>query len=335
MNGVKCINKLKHAAASAAVCIAASVMLAGCGNSLTASFEDNYEYSNYNFLIRSSGAAEVYEPFAADLCVADGDILSAQLPSMVETTSAALFDLNQCETIYAKDIYATVYPASLTKVMTALVALENASLDTELTATANVYMTDVSAQSAGLAAGDTMTLSQALHLLLIHSDNDVAIMIAENIGGSVSAFIEMMNEEAERLGATGTNFVNSNGLTDQDHYTTAYDMYLIFNEAMQFQSFQEIISMSSYSTVYYDADGNAVEISVSSTNSYNTGEEEAPTGVTVIGGKTGTTTAAGHCLILYVRDAAGNPYIAVVMKALDSDSCYSTMNELLELIVSV
>ena len=309
-------------------------MTTGCGSSLSLSFADNYEYSNYNFLISESGAAEVYDTFASDLCVVEGDILSAELPSMVDTTSAGLFDLNNCETIYAKDVYATVYPASLTKVMTALVALENASLDTQLTATSNVYLSDASAQSAGLKSGDTMTLSQALHLLLIHSDNDVANLIAENIGGTISNFVEMMNDEARRLGATNTNFVNSNGLTDQDHYTSVYDMYLIFNEAMQFQSFQEIIAMSSYSTVYYDADGNAVEISVSSTNSYNTDDLDPPTGVTVIGGKTGTTTAAGHCLILYVRDASGNPYIAVVMKALDSDACYSTMNEMLELIVS-
>ena len=309
--------------------------ITGCGSSLNVSFSDNYEYSNYNFLIGESGSAEVYKSFAADLCVAEGDILSAELPSIVDTTSAALFDLNSIETIYAKDIYATVYPASLTKVMTALVALENASLDTQLTATSNVYLSDASAQSAGLKAGDTMTLSQALHLLLIHSDNDVANLIAENIGGTISDFIDMMNAEAKRLGATNTNFVNANGLTDQEHYTCVYDMYLIFNEAMQFQSFQEIIAMSSYSTVYYDSSGNEVEISVTSTNSYNTDEIEAPTGVTVIGGKTGTTTAAGHCLILYVRDSAGNPYIAIVMKALDSASCYAVMNELLGLIVSV
>ena len=330
---MKCISK--RTAAKAAVLSAVILGVTGCGSSLNTTFSDNYEYSNYNFLIGESGSAEVYEAFAADLCVAEGDIISAELPSIVDTTSAALFDLNNCETIYAKDIFATVYPASLTKVMTALVALENASLDTQLTATSNVYLSDASAQSAGLKAGDTMTLSQALHLLLIHSDNDVANLIAENIGGTISDFVDMMNAEAKRLGATNTNFVNANGLTDQEHYTCVYDMYLIFNEAMQFQSFQEIIAMSSYSTIYYDADGNEVEISVTSTNSYNTDDTDAPTGVTVIGGKTGTTTAAGHCLILYVRDSSGNPYIAAVMKALDSESCYATMNELLELIVSV
>ncbi len=218
--------------------------------------------------------------------------------------------------------------------MTALVALENASLDTTLTASSNVYMSDASAQRAGLEEGDSMTLDQALHLLLIHSDNDVAVLIAENIAGSTNQFIQMMNDEAKRLGATQTNFINSNGLTDENHYTSVYDMYLIFNEAMQFQSFQETIAMSTYTTVYHDKSGAEKEITVSSTNSYNMSYIMPPTGVTVIGGKTGTTTAAGHNLILYVRDSSGNPYIAVVMKALDSDSCYGTMNELLSLIGS-
>lgn len=325
---MKCTNKFVSVLLLAAVCLTES----GCGKSLTLSFQDNSAYSNFNFMVNESGTAEVAKGFASGICVVDGDVISADLDNIASTTCAALFDINNCETLYAKDVFETVYPASLTKIMTALVALENAELDTVLTASSNVYMTDADAQRAGLEEGDTMTLDQALHLLLIHSDNDVAVLIAENIGGSTDQFIEMMNEEAARLGATKTNFINSNGLTDQNHYTSVYDMYLIFNEAMQFQSFQEIIAMSSYTTVYHDSNGSSKEITVNSTNSYNMASITPPTGVTVIGGKTGTTTAAGHNLILYVRDSSGNPYIAVVMKAIDNDSCYAAMNDLLGLI---
>ena len=314
--------------------VLACVLLCGCGKDIPVSFQDNAGYSNFSFIVNESGSAEVAETFASGICVTDGDYISADLPSIADTTSAALFDLNNCRTLYAKNVFSKVYPASLTKIMTALVALENAGLDTVLTASANVYMTDSDAQRAGLSEGDTMTLDQALHLLLIHSDNDVAVLIAENLGGSTDGFIQMMNEEAVRLGATKTNFINSNGLTDQNHYTSAYDMYLIFNEAMQFQSFQEIIAMSTYSTVYHDKSGAEKEITVNSTNSYNMSYITAPTGITVIGGKTGTTTAAGHNLILYVRDSSGNPYVTIVMKAIDSSSCYATMNELLSLIGS-
>lgn len=312
------------------LCISFSIE--GCGSQITLSFQDNAGYSNFNFMTSSSGAAEVAPAFASEICVAEGDVSVESIDGIADTTCAALFDLNGRQTLFAKDVFERVYPASLTKIMTALVALENAELDTVLTASSNVYMTDADAQRAGLEEGDTMTLDQALHLLLIHSDNDVAVMIAENIGGSTENFIQMMNEEAMSLGATKTNFINSNGLTDQNHYTSVYDMYLIFNEAMQFQSFQEIIAMSTYTTVYHDRSGANKEITVNSTNSYNMDYVKPPTGVTVIGGKTGTTTAAGHNLILYVRDSSGNPYIAVVMKALDNDACYQTMNDLLDLI---
>ena len=135
--------------------------------------------------------------------------------------------------------------------MTALVALENASLDQVLTATSAVNITESGAQLCGLKPGDTMTLDQALLILLVYSANDVAMLIAENIGGTTDHFIEMMNEEAKRLGATNTQFMNPHGLTQDGHYTTAYDLYLIFNEAIKYETFNEIIHMTNYQTTYY------------------------------------------------------------------------------------
>ena len=104
-----------------------------------------------------------------------------------------------------------------------------------------------------------MTLDQALHILLMYSANDAAMLIAENVGGSVDHFVEMMNEEAMRLGATNTSFANPHGLSDDNHFTTAYDLYLIFNEAIKYDSFNEIIHMTSYQTTFYDKDGKAKE----------------------------------------------------------------------------
>lgn len=323
---------LKRTAFSVASAMLCCTVFTGCGSSIPVSFEEQSRLSNYNFLVSESGDAEVAGPFADNLCVIDGDLISSDLQHVTNSTSAALFDINNKEVLYARNAFNQVYPASLTKIMTALVALENADLDTELTASANVIMTDPSAQAAGLREGDVLTLNQALHMLLIHSDNDVAVLIAENIGGSTSHFVEMMNEEAMKLGATNTNFINSNGLTDENHYTTVYDMYLIFNQALQFQVFNEIIAMSDYTTVYHHSDGTQEEVHEWSTNNYNTAATNPPEGVTVVGGKTGTTLAAGHNLILYVRDSSGNPYIAIVMRASESEDCYDAMNELLGLI---
>jgi D-alanyl-D-alanine carboxypeptidase len=174
-----------------------------------------------------------------------------------------------------------------------------------------------------------MTLDQALHVLLMYSANDVAMLIAENIGGTVDNFVEMMNDEAARLGATNTHFTNPHGLTDEEHYTTAYDLYLIFNEAIKYDTFSEIIHMATYQTTYYDQSGKAKELSFKNTNGYINGNVAAPENVTVIGGKTGTTAAAGHCLILLSRDVSGSPFISVILHSDTGDGLYSGMSDLL------
>jgi D-alanyl-D-alanine carboxypeptidase (penicillin-binding protein 5/6) len=314
--------------------LAGTVLLTGCSSSVGMAFSSTQKYSNFSILTGESGSGAVAQPFAGKLAVADKDVNKDEISDLPDYVSAGLFDVNSANTLYGSNLFNRVYPASLTKIMTALVALENASTDTMLTATDNVLQTDADAQVAGIKAGDTMTLDQALHLLLIYSANDAAVMIAENVGGSVENFVQMMNDEAKRLGATGTNFVNPNGLSNDNHYTTAYDMYLIFNEALKYDTFTEIINMSTYSTVYHDQNGAEKDITVNSTNMYLQQVASAPSGVTVIGGKTGTTNAAGHCLILMVRDTSGRPYVAIIMKAYDEDGLYQLMNELLALVPS-
>lgn len=273
------------------------------------------------------------DTFASDLCVVGSDITDGSI-SMSKNSCAGLFDLNKRETLFALNVNEQVDPASLTKIMTALVALKYGSLDQILTATKAVNINEAGAQLIGLKEGDTMTLDQALHILLIYSANDAGMLIADNIGGGVDAFVELMNEEAKEIGATKCHFTNPHGLTADDHYVTAYDMYLIFNAAMQYDEFQEIINMSTYSTVYSRADASTVEVNINSTNGYLRGDRSAPSTITVIGGKTGTTNAAGHCLILLAKDASGNPYIAVIMRAEDGDTLYSEMTALLEKITS-
>ena len=275
----------------------------------------------------------VYPTFSSDLCVVDSDISNSEL-EMSDIVSAGLFDLNKKETLFALNVNNQVQPASLTKVMTALVALKYGSLDQVLVAGTDVYVNESGAQKISLKEGDRMTLDQALRLLLIYSANDVANLIAANVGGSITDFVDLMNQEAKNIGATNSHFVNPHGLTADDHYVTAYDMYLIFNAAMKYDIFSEIINMTEYTTSYLDSSGNSKEVSVKNTNAYLRGEKEEPSGVTVIGGKTGTTQAAGHCLILLARDTSSNPYIAVVMRDTDSGTLYSDMSSLLNEIVN-
>ena len=271
---------------------------------------------------------QTLDSFASDLCVTADDVINDNI-DMSQATAAGLFDINNGDVLFAKNIHNKLNPASLTKILTALCALKYGNLDDVLTASENVYVNEQGAVKLGLQAGDTMTLDQALHALLLKSANDVAILIAEYLGGSVEGFADMMNETANSLGATNSHFVNPNGLTNPNHYTTAYDLYLICNEAVKYDKFIEIVHTADYTSVYHDKDGNNKEINLSTTNAYLKGETSAPDNVTVIGGKTGTTNAAGSCLVLYSRDQSGNPYISVVLQAPSRDVLYAEMTELL------
>lgn len=306
--------------------------LSGCGSlSYDMAYHADSGISTFNVVPKQETRRA--QAFAENLCVVTEDVIIAQITVDEELSGASgLFEVNSNGVIYAKNIHEKVYPASLTKVMTALVALENGRLEQILTATKSVNITESGAQLCGLKVGDTMTLDQALRILLLYSANDVAMMIAENIGGSVDGFLEMMNEKAWELGATNTNFTNPHGLTDIDHYTTSYDLYLIFNEAIQNETFNEMIHMTSYQTVYHDKDGKEKEFNKTTTNLFLRGDESAPANVTVIGGKTGTTNAAGHCLVLLSRDKGGAPYISIVMRSKTLDDLYAEMKDLLAVI---
>ena len=141
----------------------------------------------------------------------------------------------------------------------------------------------------------------------------------------------MMNEEAASIGATNCHFMNPNGLTQDDHYVTTYDLYLIFQEAMKYELFNQIIQMTSYSTTYMDSLGAEKTLDIQATNLFLRGDYTAPSNITVIGGKTGTTNAAGHCLILLSRNSNGTPYISVILKDTSRENLYQDMTSLLEL----
>ena len=270
------------------------------------------------------------DSFASNLCVGNANITRNTAVNMTEATSAALFDVNNSNIIYGKNMHERLAPASLTKVLTALVALDYGNLDDVITVTKDVNITESGATLCGLKEGDTLTLNQALHALLIQSANDAANAIAIHLGGSVEGFATLMNEKAIAIGATNSHFVNPHGLSADDHYTTAHDLYLIFNEAINYELFREIIHMENYSTIYQDSNGNDKEMEFKTTNMFLRGNYNSPNKVTVIGGKTGTTNAAGNCLILLSKDTAGNPYISVILRSKERQLMYEQMIDLLE-----
>lgn len=327
---MKCTNRyLKKRIIGILVSSLFAAVLGGCGSSkYDLPYDVNSAVSGFNVV--AEGKSDVTDAFAVDLCISTEDVINAELANISNVGSAVLFDVNNAEILYSENAHVKLSPASLTKVLTALVALKHGTPDMILHATDAVNVNESGAQLCGLKAGDTMTLNQALHIALLQSANDAALLIAENIGGSVENFVKMMNDEARALGATNSNFVNPHGLTDAEQYTTAYDLYLIFNEAIKQDKFVEIIQMTSYETTYYDGAGEAKQLSVRNTNRFVNGDAKVPDNATIIGGKTGTTNAAGHCLMLLSKDTNGAPYISIILKASSRDELYAQMTDLLD-----
>lgn len=320
---MKCTSKIVRVIA----CLTSVFVLSGCGSQ---SLQYEYKQNNTGSMWKAQKIQESSRGMASDLCVANEEIIPEDMDAL-ETGAAGLFDLSAKEVLYASNIHEKMYPASITKIMTALVFLENYDGDYSdmVDVTDCVVITESGAQLCGYDEGDQVSVDQLLHGLLIYSGNDAANMIAEYTAGSVDAFVEMMNQRAMELGATNTHFVNPHGLSDSEHYTTVYDLYLIFQKVMQYDKFREIINTQSYEGEYITEDGETKEVSWKSTNRFISGDQEAPEGVVVIGGKTGTTTAAGHCLALLSQNNQGTDYISIVLCSEYRDLLYENMTKLL------
>ncbi len=146
--------------------------------------------------------------FAADLCVSAGTQELEGVSLTAASEKALLFNLDTNTSLYAQGIYDKAYPASITKIMTALMALKYGDMSDEVTITAEDVNLEEGSQVSGMIPGDTVTMDSLFHALMVHSDNDAAMAIAEHIGGTVDNFVAMMNEEARNLGMTGTHFMN-------------------------------------------------------------------------------------------------------------------------------
>lgn len=312
------------------LCICAVIaFVSSCGKEETIMKPYNVSSKQSEFSIIDSADLSVGKPFAADLAVVSSNVISNEVN--VASPVASIYCIDNGEILYAKNVHERMNPASITKIMTALVALENGNLEDIVTVTEGAMITESDATLCDLKVGDQLTLEQLLNGSLIKSGNDAAAAIAIHIGGTVEGFCQMMNDKAKAIGATNTNFTNPHGLTDENHYTTAYDLYLILNEAMKYDKFLEIINQSTYTLEYTDSEGKQQSREFTSTNRFLTQKATAPEGITVIGGKTGTTKAAGSCLALLSKDSSGKWYCSIVLKAEGTDIVFEEMSDLLTL----
>lgn len=213
----------------------------------------------------------------------------------IEAEGGIVMDADSGAVLYGKNLHESYFPASITKILTALIVIENCDLDEIVTYSHNaVYNVESGSSSAGIDEDDQLTVRDSLYAMMLKSANEAANGLAEHTAGSIEAFAEMMNEKAASLGCTDSHFVNPSGLNNPEHYTSAYDMALIAQAAFQNETFTEIDS-----TLYYDippTKRNPEGIRVypghkmlkKNTSQYYPG---------IIGGKTGYTSLAGNTLV--------------------------------------
>ena len=245
----------------------------------------------------------------------------------ITADSAILMDAASGAVLYGKDENSKQYPASITKVMTALLAIENCSMDDIVTfSNEAVNGIEPGSSSAGINVGAQLTVRDTLYALMLVSANEAAAALAEHISGSDEAFADLMNQRAAELGCTGTHFTNPHGLPDEDHYTTAHDMALILQQAMKYQDFRTIAEAESYTLKKSDTLTDTLElwnhskiIRENSDYYYKYAE----------GSKPGYTMAAHNTLVTYAKKD-GVELICVILKDYGADNSYYDTTDLFE-----
>ena len=325
---MKCTNKILFSGI-----LVFSLLMCSCGKDVA--IEDPYDISssatnakNEAVTDFSNSSASVHY-FAEDLCVAPKEQTHSDAVTDEVVEAMGVFLPADGTISYQKNIYEKMYPASTTKILTAYLAITQGNLDDVVTVSEHAADQASDSSVCGLRAGDQIKLSDLLYGLMLKSGNDAAVAIAEHISGSEEAFAELMNETARSFGATNTHFVNANGLHDEDHYTCVYDLYLIFAHAIEEDFFMQLIQTTSYTVYYSDASGAQATQTWTNTNKYLNGEVTQPEGVTVLGGKTGTTNAAGYCLVLLSNNDQKEPVISIILKSDGRSNLYYVMNQVL------
>lgn len=244
----------------------------------------------------------------------------SNLPELVGQ-SAIVVDMETGYTLYEKDIYTTRYPASITKIMTALLTMEQAAMEEVVTFSYGaVYSVEAGSSVAYVDVDEQLTVEQCLYGLLLISGNDLANGLAEHVGGSMDSFAKMMTNKAKALGCINTNFTNAHGLHDENHYTCAYDMAVIAMNAYESQeSFRKICSTLTYECAPTNLQ---TETRVWGNNNRLINPYEELYYPDCIGGKTGYTNEAGGTLVTFAN-INGRELVCVIMKSTNSASAFA------------
>ena len=218
----------------------------------------------------------------------------------VASTAAILVESSTGKILYEKNAYEKMFPASTTKVLTAILVLESCDLNEIATVSHNaIYSIPNGYVNCNLQEGEKISVKDLMYALMVKSANDAAIVLAEHVGGSVENFANRMNEKAKEIGCKNTHFVNPNGIHDENHYTTAYVLYLMATYGMQNETFRNYVSTTSYTLPATNKYPTADRICITTNDMLRPGSKYY--NENVIGIKTGYTKEAQNCLIAGFR----------------------------------
>ncbi len=236
----------------------------------------------------------------------------------VSAEGALIASLDTGDVLYKKNEDKRLYPASLTKIMTAVLVLENTEdLDSEIITVSYSAIHDLDGTGSsmgGLIEGEQITARQALYFLLMKSANEGANAVAEHYGGSIGGFIGMMNAKAEELGMSGTHYANAHGLHDSEHYTTVSDMYTLIKHALTFPEFKEITSTTRYTVPATNKSGERLLATTVFLQDRHNAASPSYYYQYAAGIKTGYTDEAGRCLVS-TASKGGYSYVCILMNS--------------------
>lgn len=319
------INKIIHIGIIALLCCS---LLSGCSMNAYPKEQPLHVNTASNLpIVRPAGLASNNVVIPYDAYVYDDADFEYEAGLLINQTKNSV--------VCAVNPHKQIYPASMTKILTAVVVMDavnsgQISLNDTVVIRKEIEFNEANVTALGLEPGDYITVNELLHGLLISSYNDCAIALARYVSGSVSDFVDLMNKKAQELGATNSHFVNPHGLHDNNHYTTPYDLYLIFKEFLKYDTLVQIDSSSSYVLTMYK-DSEKITTELTPTNAFLSNSVEMPTGYHITGWKTGTTEKAGSCIILeFVNDETNEEYICLVSNAKDHETLYQNVNDMLK-----
>ena len=318
------INELKNLL----ILILVSITMSSC----IANIEEPYNSRRMDLVINNTIENMFSNAYASNYLIPD--IKNNILQDNVNSISYYIGSIDRHKSNYTKykDPYLQLPMASITKLMTFLVVINNCDdLNKEFKVTRSALDLEKNSSVAGYREGEYVKVIDLLYGLIVPSGNDAANVLAENlVPGGYDNFYILMNNEAERLGLKNTHFANASGLDTDFHYTCSYDIYLLMAELSKNKLFKDISMTKEYSSIINDDYGGSRTVSFKTTNLFLNQELLLANNVNLLATKTGNTTNAGSCLVLLVEDKKSKvQYISVVLNANSKRNSYNFNNTLL------